>query len=97
MRARVGLQSRRCIYCGNAGEDFVAAAPDVDRPQRRVDLCGRCGAYTKVIGADTETPFPLLAVEDLASLDLDRGAMSRDYRRPPLRDLDAIEPLSSTC
>ena len=34
------LQSHRCVYCGNAGEDFVAAAPDVNQPQRRVELCG---------------------------------------------------------
>ena len=34
------------------------------------------------------TPFPLLAIEDLASMDLDRGAMKRDYRRPELFDLD---------
>ena len=89
------VPSHRCIYCGNAGDDFVAAALDEDRSRRRVELCGRCGSYTKVIEVLEPTPFPLLAVEDLASMDLDQGAMNRDYRRPELFDLDTIEPPAS--
>jgi len=80
------------VYCGNAGDDFVTAAPDVARADRRVELCGACGSYTKVIEAAAPTPFPLLAIEDLASVDLDQGAMTREYGRPKLFDLDAIEP-----
>lgn len=87
--------SHRCIYCGNAGNDFVTAAPDISRRSRRVELCGQCGGYTKVLEVSAPTPFPLLAVEDLASMDLDEGAMSREYGRPELCDLDAIEPLKS--
>jgi len=86
------LHSHRCVYCGNAGEDFVAAAPDVSRPQRRVELCGKCSGYTKVIDVQEPTPFPLLAIADLATISLDEGAMNRGYRRPELFDLDAIEP-----
>ena len=86
------LQSHRCVYCGNAGEDFVAAAPDVSQPQRRVELCGQCSAYTKVIDVREPTPFPLLAIADLATMHLDQGAMHRGYRRPELFDLDTIEP-----
>ena len=89
------LRSHRCIYCGNAGEDWVAAAPDVNRGQRRVELCAACASYTKVIDVSEMTPFPLLAIEDLASIDLDRGAMERRYARPGLYDLDAIEPLKA--
>jgi formate dehydrogenase maturation protein FdhE len=91
------LQSPRCVYCGNAGQDFVAAAPDVNQPQRRVELCGQCSGYTKVIDVSEPTPFPLLAIEDLATLTLDQGAMRRGYRRPELFDLDAIEPRTSEC
>jgi Protein involved in formate dehydrogenase formation len=86
------LQSHRCIYCGNAGENFVAAAPDVHWPQRRVDLCGQCSGYTKVIDVKDPTPFPLLSIEDLATMPLDQGAMDRGYRRPELFDLETIEP-----
>ena len=91
------LQSRRCIYCGNSGEDFVSAAPDVNQPRHRVELCGTCGGYTKIIDLAASTPFPLLAIEDLATIDLDSGAMDRGYRRPELLDLDTIEPRISTC
>jgi hypothetical protein len=91
------LRSLRCIYCGNSGTDFISAAPDVNRPQRRVQLCAACGSYTKVIEVAEATPFPLIAIEDLATIELDRGAMGRKYQRPPLYDLDAIEPLKPTC
>jgi hypothetical protein len=91
------LQSSRCVYCGNPGDDFVAAAPDVSRPERRVELCARCSGYTKVIEVREPTPFPLLAIEDLATMHLDQGAMNRGYRRPELFDLDTIEPRTPMC
>jgi FdhE protein len=91
------LSAHRCVYCGNSGDDFVAAAPDVNQPQRRVELCGRCSGYTKVIDVQEPTPFPLLAIADLATMNVDQGAMNRGYRRPELFDLDAIEPRTSTC
>ena len=91
------LTSHGCVYCGNAGDDFIAAALDVNEPQRRVELCGQCSGYTKVIEVRELTPFPLMAIADLASMNLDQGAMNRGYRRPDLFDLDTIEPRASTC
>ncbi len=91
------MTSDRCIYCGNAGEDLLVAAPHVSEPHRRVELCGRCSGYTKVLEVRDATPFPLLAIADLATMDLDQGAMNRGYRRPELLDLDAIEPRTTTC
>jgi len=85
------LATRHCIYCGNCGDDFISAALDVHQPQR-VELCGSCSNYTKVIESATHTPFPLLAIDDLATMELDSGAMERGYRRPELMDLDSIEP-----
>lgn len=89
------LSSCRCLYCGTSGDDVVAA--EAGQRSRRIELCGKCGGYTKVIEVSSRTRFPLLAIEDLASVDLDEGAMNRGYRRPTLRDLDGIEPLSSGC
>jgi FdhE protein len=89
------LRPHRCVYCGDAGSGFVSASPDPAHGERRVDLCGQCSGYTKVIESPAPTPFPLLAIDDLATLDLDRGAMERGYRRPGLFDLDAIEPQRS--
>lgn len=91
------LDARRCVYCGNSGEDFVTAATDVHEPRQRVELCGSCSGYTKVIDVLTPTPFPLLAIEDLATMPLDRSAMDRGYRRPELMNLNAIEPRKSSC
>ena len=73
----------------------MLAAPD--HPGRRLELCGNCGGYTKAIDAAALTPFPLVAIGDLATMDLDAGAMSREYRRPDLIDLDAIEPPIKSC
>jgi hypothetical protein len=69
----------------------------VSRPERRLELCGACGNYTKVFDAASPTPFPLIAIEDIATMDLDEGAMSRKYQRPDLFDLDAIDPPASEC
>jgi FdhE protein len=80
-------RSDRCLYCGDSGDDLVAAAPDLERKRRRLDLCRRCGSYTKVIEVTALTPFPLIAIEDLATSDLDRGAMERGYGRPKMVDL----------
>ena len=86
------LTSHRCVYCGNDDDRLVVAAPDVARPGRRVELCGACGGYTKAITVDALIPFPLVAIEDLATTDLDEGAMARGYHRPDLFDLDGIDP-----
>jgi FdhE protein len=90
------LSCERCIYCANQNADFVRAALDVERTNRAVELCASCGGYTKVIDVTMPTPFPLVAVEDLATIDLDGGAMERGYRRPDLVDLEGIEPLAAT-
>jgi FdhE protein len=81
-----------CVYCGNADDRFAAAVTDMARPDRRIEMCGACGGYTKVLEVDAPAPFPLLAIEDLATLSLDQAAMSLGYARPNLPDLDAIDP-----
>jgi hypothetical protein len=91
------LQSVRCIYCRNTRESFVSVALDATGRRRSVELCAECGNYTKVIGTGDPVPFPLLAIEDLASMDLDEAAMMRKYRRPELYDLDSLEPFRSPC
>jgi FdhE protein len=81
--------SYRCTYCDEAGDAFITAAPDMERVGRRLELCGTCGGYLKVIEVRERTPFALLPIEDLATTDLDVIAMDRGYGRPPLRDLTA--------
>jgi FdhE protein len=75
-----------CVYCHEHGETFVTAAPNAERLDRRLEVCGTCGAYLKTIDVPALTPFPLLAIADLETMDLDMAAMERGYNRPVLKD-----------
>jgi FdhE protein len=75
-----------CIYCEEAGETFVTAAPDEDRKDRRIEVCGACGAYLKTVDLPELSPFPLLSISDLETTDLDVAAMKHGYARPMLKD-----------
>jgi len=80
------LPSYACIYCGEKGEKFVTAAPNADRPDRRIEVCSACGGYLKTIDLPELSPFPLLSISDIETTDLDVSAMEHGYGRPPLRD-----------
>ena len=84
------LPGHACVYCGEAGEKFVAAAPDAQmvdsRKNRRVEICNACRSYMKAVDVSELSPFPLVAIADLETMDLDMAAMSRGYSRPPLKD-----------
>src|SRR5438874_1244185 len=54
------LTTHACIYCEEAGDAFVTAAPDQDRMDRRVELCSGCGSYLKTIDLAGLSAFPLL-------------------------------------
>jgi len=75
-----------CIYCGDGSEQFVTAAPDEERKDRRVEVCGACQGYLKTVDAAALSPFPLLAIYDMETMDLDLAAMEHGYSRPPLKD-----------
>lgn len=81
------ISSYRCLYCSNEAETFVTAAPDPAQPGRRVQMCGACGGYVKVLETTTPAPFPIVAVDDLASMDLDMLAIERKYMRPALKNV----------
>jgi FdhE protein len=75
-----------CIYCREHGEAFVTAAPDEERKDRRVEICGTCQGYLKTIDVAGISPFPLVAITDMESMDLDLAAMEHGYTRPPMRE-----------
>ena len=80
----------RCIYCDENGEAFLAAAlTEAQQAARRLEMCRTCGGYLKSLTVAAPTPFELLPVEDLASSDLDAGAVERGYVRPPMREVAA--------
>lgn len=75
-----------CIYCGESGEHFKLAAPNEERNDRRLELCLTCQGYLKTVDVPGLSPFPLLAIYDMETMDLDLAAMEHGYSRPPLRD-----------
>jgi FdhE protein len=80
------LNTYACIYCTEAGEPFVTAAPDEERKDRRVEICSACQGYLKTIDVPALSPFPLVAVVDMETMDLDLAAMEHGYGRPPLKE-----------
>lgn len=80
------LNTYACVYCGESGEAFVTAAPDDERKDRRLEVCASCAGYLKTVDIAALSPFPLLAIADLETMDLDVAAMERGYARPPLKD-----------
>ena len=79
------LSTYGCAYCEESGEAFVTAAPDGERKDRRVEVCSACAGYFKTVDVPGLSPFPLLAIADLETMDLDVAAMERGYARPPLK------------
>jgi FdhE protein len=80
------LNTYACIYCGEAGDPFVTAAPDEERKDRRVEVCTACQTYLKTVDVHGLSPFPLVAISDMETMDLDLAAMEHGYGRPPLRE-----------
>jgi hypothetical protein len=75
-----------CVYCDEQGEAFVTAAPDEARTDRRTELCSSCGAYLKTVDTREISPFPLVAIADMETMDLDVAAMDHHYGRPALKE-----------
>ena len=75
-----------CIYCAENGGAFVTAAPDEERKDRRLEVCSSCGGYLKSVDTGILSPFPLLSIGDLETMDLDVAAMEHGYARPPMKE-----------
>ena len=65
---------------------FVVVTPDASKPGRTLETCRSCKGYGKTIDADASVPFPLLALADLDSMDLDMVAMHDGFARPALKN-----------
>jgi FdhE protein len=75
-----------CVYCDEQGEAFVTAAPNEERTDRRTELCSSCGAYLKTVDVAEISPFPLVAIADMETMDLDVAAIDHHYGRPQLKE-----------
>jgi hypothetical protein len=75
----------QCVYCRTHDDRFATIVPDREQPGRRLELCKACGGFLKTLDTEQLTPFPLGAIEDLGSADLDQAALTHGYKRVPLR------------
>jgi FdhE protein len=80
-----------CLYCGESGSAFISSSPDAARPDRHLEVCGSCRSYVKTIDVTEPSPFPLLAIADLETLDLDVLAMQEGYQRPALKTFGSVK------
>jgi len=79
------LTSTGCLYCGETGSRFSVVTIDPSQPRRTIDACEACRGYAKSIETAASLPFPLLALADLESMDLDIAAMQRGLARPAIK------------
>lgn len=71
-----------CPSCGNEDHASLQTLYEESRREtRRVEACGRCRRYIKLVAATAALPDELLAVEDLATVGLDRAAQEHGFLR----------------
>lgn len=87
-----GLSEYACAHCGASNDTFRTAAPDEARKDRRVEVCGTCSSYLKTVDVPDVSPYPLVAVTDLETMDLDMAAMQAGYSRPAAKDFAPAKP-----
>jgi len=76
------VRRMQCPFCGNEGHATQRLLyAEGCRETQRVEACDVCRRYVKVIAAHDPTPPELVAVEDLATLHLDRIAERNGYSR----------------
>jgi FdhE protein len=75
----------RCSFCGEQGAPFRTVVPNPEQPGRRIELCLTCRGYLKTIDVAVPLGFPLVAIEDFASNDLDTAAHHHGFRRPGIK------------
>ena len=75
-----------CVYCGKGGESLMTAAPGTTRHGRRVEICSACAGYLKTVETEELLPFPLVAIADMETLELDMMALERGASRPSLKE-----------
>jgi FdhE protein len=72
-----------CVFCGERDHDKLGAlVPEERAESRKVDVCNACGGYLKAVATLGALWPDAVALEDLATVDLDLAALDRGYARP---------------
>jgi FdhE protein len=75
-------QWRCCVYCRESDHGRLGSlVPAGPAETRKVDTCAACLGYLKIVTVLQPTPADAVAVEDLATVDLDLAALERGYSR----------------
>lgn len=70
----------QCVYCGNEDHQTLSFLQPEGQPDNmRVEVCGKCNRYLKVITTFAPTSVEMLPIEDLATLHLDYIAWGRGF------------------
>jgi FdhE protein len=85
------LEDAGCYYCGQGAPSFAVSTPDPARTDRGLETCDACHNYVKAIDVSDLAPFPLIAIADLETMDMDVVAMQRGYHRPHIKAFGAAE------
>jgi formate dehydrogenase maturation protein FdhE len=73
----------QCAFCDELHHDQLGTLTPEGEPQtRRVDVCRTCKGYLKGFTTLRPMSLRLVAMTDLASVDLDLIAQEREYTRP---------------
>jgi FdhE protein len=73
----------RCCFCGKADHRQLGALMSESHGEtRKVETCESCRGYLKTMTTLAAWPAETVALEDLATVDLDVAALGRGYRRP---------------
>lgn len=79
----------RCAFCGTADHELLGSlVPDGEGESRRVETCGHCRGYLKVVAALRPAAAAQIPLTDLATVELDLAALERDYARPATPAVD---------
>jgi hypothetical protein len=65
---------------------MLAIRTPLERADHRLQTCDACGGYLKAVNIAELSPFPLLAVTDHETMELDAAAAAAGYHRPELKD-----------
>ena len=70
----------RCPYCGNRDHLTLGAlVSEATAETRKAETCGACRRYVKTVTTLTPTPARDVSIQDLATVDLDVGALAHGY------------------
>jgi FdhE protein len=73
----------QCAYCGEDNHDHLGTlTPEGESQTRRVEVCYTCKGYLKAFTTLRSMTLRMIAMADLASVDLDLIAQERKYSRP---------------